>query len=230
MLLMHWMQPTANFHFWRVLCLRVLALLLTAAAGFAAAQDTPQYDALIRQAQAGDTAPVLNFLRQADIKGALAERYVSDWIAVASWAGRNQEVAELYAKWFAQLSLPAPAHATAARAMRNLRLWEPSIAAYQRALKIESGSTPYRTGLIYVLADAGRDADALSSARQLLAVAPRDPQRILALAYVHTAAQRHFEALEEVTRARDIAPENAQVETAYIDALQSAGLPGAGAG
>ncbi len=191
----------------------------------AAVSGAAEYDVLIRQAQAGNTAPVLDYLRQTDISGASAERYVNDWIAVASWAGRSEEVAGVYARWSPEMKLSASANAIAARALRNLRRWDAALDAYRRAVLIEPASAAYRIGLIHVLADSGRDGEALGAAQLLLAADPHDPKRMLALAYVHTAAKRYFEALEVVTRARDKWPEHNQVASAYMDALQSAGLP-----
>jgi biofilm PGA synthesis protein PgaA len=190
-----------------------------------AAIDNTAYDALIKEARSGDTAPVLDYLRHVDLSGPVASRYVNDWIAVASWAGRDEEVADVYARWSSGLVLSASAHAIAGSALRKLRRWNSSIQAYQRALSIQPASIPFHIGLIHVFADAGKDDEALADARRLLAAAPLDPERLLALAYVHTAARRYFAALEEVTRARTIAPTSLPVEKAYVEALQSAGLP-----
>jgi biofilm PGA synthesis protein PgaA len=191
----------------------------------AATIENARYDTLIRQARGGDTAPALDYLRHAEISGSVASRYVNDWIAVASWAGRDEEVSEVYSRWSSRLQLSASGHATAGRAFRNLHMWDAAIQAYQHAVSIQPDSTDFHIGLIHVLADAGRDHEALDGAQRLLASNPRDPQRLLALAYVHTAAKRYFAALEVVSRAQTIAPQSVEVEDAYIDALQAAGLP-----
>lgn len=185
------------------------------------------YDALIRQARAGETSPVLEFLRHTQIAGPSAARYVNDWIAVASWARRDQEVAQIYEEWSLRLALSASSSATAGAAYRNLRRWDAGVTAYRRALSLEPGNTAFRIGLIHVLADAGQDAEALRQAQQLVASRPRDPQGLLALAYVHTAAGRRFAALEEASRAYGIAPADTAVRGAYVDALEAAGMPAA---
>lgn len=218
------MLITKRLSIWRRLFF-TSATLVAMSSVHAAVLDSADYDHLIRQARAGDRAPVLAYFNQVEIQGPVGQRYVSDWIAVESWAGHDVRVADLYTRWVPVFALSASANAIAGRALRNLRRWDASIEAYQRALSIEPASTAFRIGLVHVMADAGRDEQALNEARRLWEGEPKDPQRILALAYVHTAAKRFYEALEWVSRARLIAPSDPQVERAYIDALQSAGLP-----
>jgi biofilm PGA synthesis protein PgaA len=93
----------------------------------AATIENARYDTLIRQARGGDTAPALDYLRHAEISGSVASRYVNDWIAVSSWAGRDEEVSEVYSRWSSRLQLSASGHATAGRAFRNLHMWDAAI-------------------------------------------------------------------------------------------------------
>ena len=202
-------------------------LSLVAFCANAASPDLFAYDQLILRARAGDSAPVLEFLRRQsmDDAGAGTRRLVEDWIGVAGWAGRDSEVADVYAHWSKRLALSAASSAGAGRALRNLRQWDASISAYQSAIDLDPANTGYRIALVHVLADAGDDNQALLRARALLNEAPLDPKRRLALAYVHTAARRFYAALAEITRARSLAPHDTEVTAAYVDALQSAGLP-----
>lgn len=183
------------------------------------------YDALVRRARAGDTAPALEFLRRERLAPADTVRRVADWIDIAGWARLDEEVVQVYHQYGADRQLPVSTLGGVARAHRNLRQWDEALAVYARALVQKPDDPSLRIGEIQVLADAGRDADARAKALALVADAPMVAQRRLALAYVHTAARRFHAALAEVSRARSLAPDEAAVQTAYADALQSAGLP-----
>ena len=183
------------------------------------------YDALVRRARAGETAPVLDYLRRERLDGANAPRLVADWIDIAGWARLDQEVVDVYRRHGAGLQLPVSTLASVARAHRNLRQWDEALALYGRALALSPQEADLRMGEIHVLADAGRDADARAKAEALVAQTPMVARRRLALAYVHTAARRFHAALAEASRARSLAPDDELVLAAYADALQSAGLP-----
>ena len=183
------------------------------------------YNGLILRAQAGDTAPALDYLRREIPAKPDDKKFIADWIEVAGWAGLDAEVTQIYRDYGTRVDLAPRTIAAIARAYRNQRAWDDSAALYLRALAKEPHNTDLRIGQINLLADAGRDADALRSANALVADAPLDARRRLALAYVHTAALRPYAALAEVTRARSLARDDLNVERAYIDALQTAGLP-----
>lgn len=183
------------------------------------------YDALVRRARTGDTTPVLDYLRQERLDRADAARLVADWIDIAGWARLDQEVVNVYRRHGASLTLPVSTLASVARAHRNLRQWDDALALYARALARSPDDAELRMGEIHVLSDAGRDADARTQAEALVAETPMVARRRLALAYVHTAARRFHAALAEASRARSLAPDDAEVQMAYADALQSAGLP-----
>ncbi|MFI8614942.1 poly-beta-1,6 N-acetyl-D-glucosamine export porin PgaA [Acidovorax sp. NPDC077693] len=183
------------------------------------------YDALVRRARTGDTTPVLDYLRQERLDRADAARLVADWIDIAGWARLDQEVVDVYRRHGASLTLPVSTLASVARAHRNLRQWDDALALYARALARSPDDAELRMGEIHVLSDAGRDADARTQAEALVAETPMVARRRLALAYVHTAARRFHAALAEASRARSLAPDDAEVQMAYADALQSAGLP-----
>ena len=183
------------------------------------------YDAMVRRARTGDTAPALEFLRQTPFTSADASSRVADWIDIAGWARLDGEVVQVYRQHGLQRDLPVSTLGTVARAHRNLREWDDALAVYARALALAPGDAQLRIGEVQVLADAGRDELALAKALALVAYAPMVAQRRLALAYVHTAARRFYAALTEVSRARSLAPDDNAVQVAYADALQSAGLP-----
>lgn len=183
------------------------------------------YDAMVRRAREGDTTPALAFLRGQPVLAADGARRVADWIDIAGWAGLDGEVVQVYRQHGLQRVLPVSTLGTVARAHRNLREWDEALAVYARALALAPGDAQLRIGEVQVLADAGRDEQALAQALALVADAPMVAQRRLALAYVHTAARRFYAALAEVSRARSLAPDDNAVQVAYADALQSAGLP-----
>ena len=183
------------------------------------------YDALVRRARSGDTAPALEYLRQEPLARPDAARMVADWIDIAGWARLDEEVVQVYREHGARRELPVSTLANVALAHRNLRQWDEALALYARALALKPEDAQLRIGEIQVLADAGRDPDAQAKALALVADAPMVARRRLALAYVHTAARRFHAALAETSRARSLAPDDAGVESAYADALQSAGLP-----
>lgn len=216
----------------RVLSVRVTLRAALAAGAIACAcaygaDGAPQesYDALVRRAQTGDTAPALEYLRQQPMGAASAGRLVADWIDIAGWARLDEEVVEVFRRHGARHALPVRTLASVARAHRNLRQWDESLALYVRARALVPADADLWIGEIHVLADAGRDAQALESALALVADMPMVARRRLALAYVHTAARRFQAALAEASRARSLAPGDADVMAAYVDALQSAGLP-----
>lgn len=198
--------------------------MLCALAHASPLQDS-DYDAMVRRARNGDTTPALVFLRGQPLAVADGARRVADWIDIAGWARLDGEVVQVYRAHGLQRQLPVSTLGTVARAHRNLREWDEALAVYARALALAPDDAQLRIGEVQVLADAGRDEQALARALSLVADAPMVAQRRLALAYVHTAARRFYAALAEVSRARSLAPEDNAVQTAYADALQSAGLP-----
>lgn len=183
------------------------------------------YDALVRRAQAGDTTPALEYLRQQPMEPASAGRLVADWIDIAGWTRLDEEVVHVYRSHGARHALPARTLASVARAHRNLRQWDESLALYARARALAPADAELRIGETYVLADAGRDSEALMHAQALVSEMPMVAHRRLALAYVHTAARRFHAALAEASRARSLAPDDAGILAVYVDALQSGGLP-----
>ena len=187
--------------------------------------DREAYDAMVLRARAGDTTPALAFLRTEPFTPADAARRIADWIDIAGWAQLDDEVVQVYQRHGQGIDLPASTLGTAGRAYRNLRQWDAALAAYVRAMGLAPGNVSLRIAHIQVLADAGHDDQARQQALALVAEAPMVAERHLALAYVHTAARRFYAALTEVSRARSLAPDDAAVQAAYADALQSAGLP-----
>ena len=197
-------------------------LLLCAGLLFSSLQAQGSYEQLIEQARAGDYQPALNFLRsQPDPSSA---RYRQDHLLIASWAGEDAEVVEHYERWTKQRDWPADILAVVARSYRNLQRWPQALATYQRGLVLSAGHQGLLLGQLLTLADAGQSARAIELGRALVAQAPSDAERRLALAYAYQRAGQPHAALFELDQARDLAPGHAEVVRAYGQGLQHSGL------
>src|SRR3546814_13363631 len=76
-----------------LLCLMIASLLSTPAS---AAVSRTEYDALIRDARAGNYEPALIMLRQHGVEHPMDLRAAYDHILIASWAGNNDEAIAAY--------------------------------------------------------------------------------------------------------------------------------------
>ncbi|WP_145588375.1 hypothetical protein, partial [Yersinia rochesterensis] len=72
----------------------------------------------------GDTAPVLDYLQKESKAGPLNSGQVDDWLQIAGWAGRNQEVIDVYERYHSSINLSSRGLASAARAYRNEKRWD----------------------------------------------------------------------------------------------------------
>ncbi|QOF86064.1 poly-beta-1,6 N-acetyl-D-glucosamine export porin PgaA [Pseudomonas sp. ADPe] len=195
-------------------CLAVLLL------GSAWAQAAEDYDQLVREARAGNYQPALQRLRQTPDDPARLD----DHLIIAGWAGLDEEVLQTYQR-HSQARLSSGAWASVARAYRNLKRWPQALEAYRRGLAAYPGDQVLLQGQAMTLVDAGRGPEALQKAAALVAAAPRDAERRLALAYVHQQMGEPYAALFQVDQARQLAPQQSRVLSEYVDALQAAGLP-----
>lgn len=190
--------------------------------GFALA-DTA-YDNAVRQARAGNYAPALTSLRQVSGERVTTAQ-LSDHLQIASWAGLDTEVVEVYEAQGAGRSLPTQALTATARAYRNLHRWNAAIALYQKALAREPSNPDLQLGLAMTQADSGKPAEAVSRARALVAAKPDDPARRLALGYALTRSGSTYDALFEYDQAFIRAGKSPEVAREYLFALQRARLP-----
>ncbi|KJH88400.1 membrane protein [Pseudomonas fluorescens] len=190
-----------------------------------AALADPAYDQMVLDARSGHYAPALTALRQVPTEQASTAQ-ISDHLQIASWAGLDAEVVNVYETQGRYRDLPVQALTAAARAYRNLKRWDPAIELYRRALAIDPRNADLQLGLALTQADAGKPDEAVSRAKALVAAKPDDPMRRLALGYALTRADNPYEALFEYDQAFIRAGNNKpEVAREYVYALQRARLP-----
>lgn len=106
----------------------------------------PAYDRLILDARAGSYAPALTHLRQVPADR-LSTGLVSDHLQIASWAGLDTEVVNVYETQARGRVLPIQALTATARAYRNLQRWDSAIQVYRLALERDPQSPDLQLGL-----------------------------------------------------------------------------------
>lgn len=89
------------------------------------------YEQQIQQARNGNYTPFLNYLQRYQQQHALTPEQVADWLQVAAWAGRNDEVIQLWQRYGIYMPLPARGVAAVAQARRDQK----------------RGSLPYHCGM-----------------------------------------------------------------------------------
>lgn len=187
----------------------LLALLISGLSVNPALAET-QYDSLIIKARAGDTAPVLDYLQKESKAGPLNSGQVDDWLQIAGWAGRDQEVIDVYERYHSSVNLSSRGLASAARAYRNEKRWDQALALWQSSLKKDPTNPDLITGMIMTQADSGRGGAALQQAKEL---AERNPsaQNYMTLSYLNRATNRNYDALQASSEAVRLAPESEEV-------------------
>ena len=185
--------------------------------------DTP-YDQMVRDARAGQTTPALTVLRQVP-PGQSTTGQISDHLQIASWAGLDAEVVQVYETQGRDRVLPVQALTATARAYRNLKRWDQATQVYNKALALEPDNADLQLGLALTQADAGKPDEAVTRAKALVAAKPDDPSRRLALGYALTRAGKQYDALFEYDQAFKRAGNKPEVAREYVVALQKARLP-----
>ncbi|BBP68172.1 poly-beta-1,6 N-acetyl-D-glucosamine export porin PgaA [Pseudomonas sp. Seg1] len=185
--------------------------------------DTP-YDQMVRDARAGQTTPALNVLRQVP-PGQSTTGQISDHLQIASWAGLDAEVVQVYETQGRDRVLPVQALTATARAYRNLKRWDQATQVYNKALALEPDNADLQLGLALTQADAGKPDEAVTRAKALVAAKPDDPSRRLALGYALTRDNKPYDALFEYDQAFKRAGSKPEVAREYVVALQKARLP-----
>ncbi|CNE12346.1 poly-beta-1,6 N-acetyl-D-glucosamine export porin PgaA [Yersinia kristensenii] len=196
----------------------LLALLISGFSVNPVLADT-QYDSLIIKARAGDTAPVLDYLQKESKAGPLNSGQVDDWLQIAGWAGRDQEVIAVYERYHSSINLSSRGLASAARAYRNEKRWDQALALWQSSLKKDPTNPDLITGMIMTQADSGRGGAALQQAKEL---ADRNPsaQNYMTLSYLNRATNRNYDALQASSEAVRLAPESEEVLKNHLEILQ----------
>ncbi len=176
------------------------------------------YEQQIQQARNGNYVPFLNYLQRYQQQHALTPEQVADWLQVAAWAGRDDEVIQVWRRYGIYMPLPARGVAAVAQARRNQKAWEPALALWKEARSLAPDNDDYRIGYIKTLADARKDTLALQEARRLVAEAPSQAH-LQTLAYVWLRQGKSWDRLLADTRALYVAPENHALLRELIDAL-----------
>ncbi len=196
----------------------LLALFISGFVVNPAMADT-QYDSLIIRARAGDTAPVLDYLQEESKAGPLQSGQVDDWLQIAGWAGRDQEVIDVYERYQSSMNISSRGLASAARAYRNEKRWDQALALWQSSLKKDPTNPDLISGMIMTQADAGRGGVVLKQATEL---AERDPtvQNYMTLSYLNRATDRNYDALQASSEAVRLAPTSEEVLKNHLEILQ----------
>lgn len=176
------------------------------------------YEQQIQQARNGNYTPFLNYLQRYQQQHALSPEQVADWLQVAAWAGRNDEVIQLWQRYGIYMPLPARGVAAVAQARRDQKAWQPALSLWKEALSLAPHNDDYRIGYIKTLADARMDTLALQEARQLVTEDP-SPAHLQTLSYVWLRQGKSWDRLLADTRALTLAPENNALLSELIDAL-----------
>lgn len=182
------------------------------------------YDQMVLDARAGHYTPALTLLRQVPAGQASAAQ-TSDYLQIASWAGLDTEVVQVYETQGRHRNLPVQALSATARAYRNLKRWDSAAELYRQALLIDPRNPDLQLGLALTQADAGKPDEAVKRARAMVAAKPEDPTRRMALGYALTRADNPHEALFEYDQAFSRAGSRPEIAGEYIIALQRARLP-----
>lgn len=178
------------------------------------------YDALILQARNGNYQPVLHWLADESHQRRLTINEVTDWLQVASWAGEDKLVLQL---WQQQQYRPLPASAKipVARAYRNLQRWPQSLALLD-SLHAGASTADVETRALYImtLADANQGDRALTNALQFCQQY-QNARSYLLLSYVYHTLGQPENAWQAATNAYSLDPSNKEVQETYISNLSA---------
>ena len=180
--------------------------------------DESVYEHQIQQARNGNYALFLDYLQRYEQQHALTPGQVADWLQVASWAGRDDEVIRVWQRYGIYMPLPARAIAAVAQSRRNQKAWPSALSLWKEALSLAPDNDDYRIGYVKTLADARKDRLALSEARQRVKDNP-SPAHIETLSYVWMRQGKNRDRLLADMRALSAAPGNEALLRETIDAL-----------
>ncbi|MDI3163700.1 poly-beta-1,6 N-acetyl-D-glucosamine export porin PgaA [Enterobacter hormaechei] len=180
--------------------------------------DESVYEHQIQQARNGNYALFLDYLQRYEQQHALTPGQVADWLQVASWAGRDDEVIRVWQRYDIYMPLPARAIAAVAQSRRNQKAWPSALSLWKEALSLAPDNDDYRIGYVKTLADARKDRLALSEARQLVKDNP-SPAHLETLSYVWMRQGKNRDRLLADMRALSAAPGNEALLRETIDAL-----------
>lgn len=186
---------------------------------------SPEYDALIVQAREGERAPLLNYLKAQEQQTPLTPDQVADWLQVTAWADDNAETVRIWQRYQDRLQVPPRGRIAVARALRNQKNWNASLAVWENVLKDEPKNADARTGWIMTLADARRNEQAITEANKWAAEEP-GAERDALVAYVYHSQGKNWDALLATSRAEALDPQNKSVQSTKLAVLSANRIAG----
>lgn len=179
------------------------------------------YDGLIIEAREGNSAPLLRYLQEQEKKASLTPNQVADWLQVTSWANNSdKETIDIWQRYRGQMDVPARGKVAAARAFRNQKKWDDSLAIWENVLQEEPDNVDIRTGWIMTLADARYNQQALTEANKWARAHPGADSDAL-LAYVYHSQGKNWDALLVASQADDVDPGNKNAQSTLLSALSA---------
>lgn len=126
--------------------------------------------------------------------------------------GRAREAREAFAAVLAQKPDLAEAHRGLGQAWEALQQPEKAMESYRRALALDGGDAVALNNLAWVLAEQGRDlGQALAMATRAAGIAPRSPEVLDTLGWIHYRRGAYAEAERVLARAAELAPGKAAI-------------------
>ncbi|OLR21231.1 poly-beta-1,6 N-acetyl-D-glucosamine export porin PgaA [Enterobacter kobei] len=187
--------------------------------------ETPVYDALIIQARSGDSAPLLNYLKQQETEARLTPGQVADWLQVSAWSDNDAQTLAIWERYRDNMAIPARGQLAVARALRNQKKWDASLAVWDNVLREMPDDKDARAGWIMTLADARRNQEAITQATAWAKSTP-GPESDAVLAYVYHAQGKNWDALLAASRAQALDPQNKSVQPTLLAAMSANRIAG----
>jgi len=187
--------------------------------------ETSTYDELIIQARDGDRQPLLQYLAVREKQTQLTAGEIADWLQVSSWANNDVETLAVWNRYRQSMDIPARGQIAAARALRNQKQWNASLAVWETVLHAEPGNSDARTGWIMTLADAHRNEQAITEAQRWADEEP-GPEREALLAYVYHAQGKNWDSVLAASQIDTDSDHNKNVVPTLLAAMSANRIAG----
>lgn len=187
--------------------------------------ETSTYDELIIQARDGDRQPLLQYLAVREKQTPLTAGEIADWLQVSSWANNDVETLAVWNRYRQSMDIPARGQIAAARALRNQKQWNASLAVWETVLQTEPGNSDARTGWIMTLADAHRNEQAITEAQRWADEEP-GPEREALLAYVYHAQGKNWDSVLAASQIDTDSDHNKNVVPTLLAAMSATRIAG----
>jgi biofilm PGA synthesis protein PgaA len=210
--------------------LPVLILLLSLLPGLTFPQEkTAEEDllhrravTLARQGSYQQAIAVLEKLLDSQIEN---KPVLYDYIAVLSWAGKDQQALDNFKKIEKDETIPLYVLSAAAQSARRKQRLERSLVLYRRILDQKPDHRPAHIGTSLVSAEKGEFSKAIKHLRQWEQKHPQNIELLFALAYVFQLKRDFFTEMTYYQKILDTAPGNPHAKRAYIICASTLGAP-----